>query len=321
MSPANIKHYISQQWSSSRRRVAITKQPNRHPNNYSRFLHIPITMASKAANKRLTREYQIISKNPPPYIVAHPSESNILEWHYILTGPPETPYEGGQYWGTLIFPPDYPFAPPAIRMHTPSGRFQPSTRLCLSISDFHPKQFNPAWEVSTILIGLMSFMTSEEMTTGSISGTPQERKAYASKSRWWNSTGGGSTVKTIPGVSGSNAKGVGNVKAGDGGAKFKLQWPELDDENWKHLKEKRIDPKTGMVVPHPASASSSSSASGADALRLGTDGAAAADGADGEVKHQVGGGWFGRNKWSIAIGVVLLYAIVARLLSEGHSNA
>jgi len=63
-------------------------------------------MASRAANKRLTREYQIISKNPPPYIVAHPSESNILEWHYILTGPPQTPYENGQYWGTLIFPPE-----------------------------------------------------------------------------------------------------------------------------------------------------------------------------------------------------------------------
>ncbi|KAL9065366.1 MAG: hypothetical protein Q9157_007497, partial [Trypethelium eluteriae] len=124
-------------------------------------------MATRAANKRLAREYKSISENPPPYIVAHPSESNILEWHYILTGPPKTPYEGGQYWGTLMFPPDYPFAPPSIRMHTPSGRFQPSTRLCLSISDFHPKSFNPAWEVSTILIGLMSFMTSEEMTTGS----------------------------------------------------------------------------------------------------------------------------------------------------------
>lgn len=277
-------------------------------------------MATKAANKRLTREYQIISKNPPPYIVAHPSETNILEWHYILTGPPETPYEGGQYWGTLIFPPDYPFAPPAIRMHTPSGRFQPSTRLCLSISDFHPKQFNPAWEVSTILIGLMSFMTSEEMTTGSIGGTAQERKAFASKSRWWNSTGGGSTVKTIPGVSGSNAKGVGNVKAGDGGAKFKLEWADLDEENWKHLREKRIDPKTGTVVPHPDSASC---APGADALQKRTDGSTTAIGSvigGGPDDRNAGQSWVGRNKWSLAIGAVLLYAIVARLLSEGSND-
>lgn len=29
---------------------------------------------------QLTREYKTISENPPPYITAHPSESNILEY-------------------------------------------------------------------------------------------------------------------------------------------------------------------------------------------------------------------------------------------------
>ncbi len=36
-------------------------------------------MTSKGAHKRLTREYKTISENPPPYITAHPSESNIME--------------------------------------------------------------------------------------------------------------------------------------------------------------------------------------------------------------------------------------------------
>lgn len=206
-------------------------------------------MATPAATKRLTKEYKTISQNPPPYIVAHPSEHNILEWHYIITGPPKTPYEGGQYWGTLMFPPDYPFAPPAIRMHTPSGRFQPSTRLCLSISDFHPKTFNPAWEVSTILIGLQSFMTGEETTTGSIRATDAERRLFAARTRWWNSTGGGSSARTIPGVSSSNTKGIGAIKAGDGGAKFRQEWPEVDEENWKWMKENRIDPAIGRKIP------------------------------------------------------------------------
>ena len=35
-----------------------------------------------------------------------------------------------------------------------------SFRLCLSISDFHPDTWNPAWSVSTILTGLLSFMVS-----------------------------------------------------------------------------------------------------------------------------------------------------------------
>lgn len=29
---------------------------------------------------QLTREYKTISENPPPYIEAHPSDSNILEY-------------------------------------------------------------------------------------------------------------------------------------------------------------------------------------------------------------------------------------------------
>jgi len=32
--------------------------------------------------------------------------------HFILRGAPDTPYEGGEYWGQLIFPGDYPFKPP-----------------------------------------------------------------------------------------------------------------------------------------------------------------------------------------------------------------
>ena len=67
---------------------------------------------------------------------------------------------GGYYHGKLVFPKEYPFKPPRIMMITPNGRFQTNTRLCLSISDFHPDTWNPAWSVSTILTGLLSFMVS-----------------------------------------------------------------------------------------------------------------------------------------------------------------
>lgn len=33
----------------------------------------------EADSLQLTREYATIQANPPPYIVAHPSETNILE--------------------------------------------------------------------------------------------------------------------------------------------------------------------------------------------------------------------------------------------------
>ncbi|CAJ0754920.1 5900_t:CDS:2, partial [Entrophospora sp. SA101] len=124
--------------------------------------------------------------NPVPYLIAKPLENNILEWHYVIRGPQDTPYHNGEYHGVLQFPVEYPFKPPSIRMTTPSGRFQTDTRLCLSMSDFHPSSWNPSWGVATILNGLLSFMTSDETTTGSIKTSDIDKKTYASRSHQFN---------------------------------------------------------------------------------------------------------------------------------------
>lgn len=277
-------------------------------------------MATRAAHKRLTREYAALSRSPPEYITAHPSESNILEWHYILTGPPGTPYENGQYWGTLVFPSDYPFAPPAIRMHTPSGRFRCSERLCLSISDFHPKSFNPAWEVSTILLGVLSFMTSEEMTTGSVKATDAERKHFASRTRWWNSTGGGSTKRTLEGQASVesraqqnvNRTGFGAIKAGDGGQRFKEQWPEIDEENWKWIESERIDPQTGQsLASHPNLTPEEVAAATKRAEEL-----VAHNERRRETAEAEGQSWIAKNKWYIVAAALFAYVLAARALGD-----
>lgn len=49
---------------------------------------------SLGAVKRLKKDYQKLLKDPVPYALAAPLQSNILEWHYVIFGAPETPYEG-----------------------------------------------------------------------------------------------------------------------------------------------------------------------------------------------------------------------------------
>ncbi|KAG8927120.1 Ubiquitin-conjugating enzyme E2 6 [Tulasnella sp. 418] len=85
-----------------------------------------------------------------------------------------------------MFPPEYPFKPPGIKMLTPSGRFQPDKKICFSMSDYHPGTWNPAWSVATICTGLLSFMMSDEMTTGSMTSTDADKRVLAQRSHDWN---------------------------------------------------------------------------------------------------------------------------------------
>ncbi|XP_017538624.1 ubiquitin-conjugating enzyme E2 J2 [Pygocentrus nattereri] len=142
--------------------------------------------APTTATQRLKQDYLRIKKDPVPYICAEPLPSNILEWHYLVRGPEKTPYEGGYYHGKLIFPREFPFKPPSIYMITPNGRFKCNTRLCLSITDFHPDTWNPAWSVSTILTGLLSFMVEKGPTLGSIETSDFTKRQLASQSLAFN---------------------------------------------------------------------------------------------------------------------------------------
>jgi ubiquitin-conjugating enzyme E2 J2 len=145
-----------------------------------------IIMAPAMATARLRKELVKLQKEPAPDTIAEPDESNILKWHYCIRGPTSTAFEGGTYLGKLVFPPEYPMKGPSIYMMTPSGRFQINTRLCMSMSNFHPESWNPMWSVSSIIQGIQSFMASDELTTGGLQSPEPERKKLASLSMKYN---------------------------------------------------------------------------------------------------------------------------------------
>ncbi len=56
----------------------------------------------------------------------------------------------------------------------------------MSISDYHPETWNPIWKVETIMMGLVSYMTSDEFTTGSMNASSSDRRKLAQASLQWN---------------------------------------------------------------------------------------------------------------------------------------
>eukprot|EP01086_Lenisia_limosa_P002175 TRINITY_DN1472_c0_g1_i4.p1 TRINITY_DN1472_c0_g1~~TRINITY_DN1472_c0_g1_i4.p1 ORF type:complete len:158 (+),score=5.48 TRINITY_DN1472_c0_g1_i4:46-519(+) len=130
--------------------------------------------------QRLMKEFKQLSTSPSDCIVAYPTQDNMFEWHFSIKGPPDSPMAEGIYHGRIIFPPDYPLKPPNIVFLTPSGRFETNTKICVSMSAYHPESWQPAWDVRTALLALRTYMSAPgEGAIGALDLPDDERKRLA----------------------------------------------------------------------------------------------------------------------------------------------
>ena len=110
-----------------------------------------------AATKRLLRDLQKITENPPRGIEACPEEDDIMKWEALIYGPEKTPWEDGIFKLELLFRSDYPNKPPSVRFM--STIFHPNVykdgKLCQDILD---TQWCAIYDVSSILISIQSLL-------------------------------------------------------------------------------------------------------------------------------------------------------------------
>ncbi|GAB1225969.1 hypothetical protein ENUP19_0271G0001 [Entamoeba nuttalli] len=145
-----------------------------------------MNQASPICRKKISIEMKQCQLQKDPLIIQRFDPNNILNCYYIFIGPKDTPYEGGMYFGKVTLPFDYPFRPPSIEMFTPSGRFKPNQKICISISNFHPETWSPSYNVFSVLMGLLSFMTGTDCGVGSFNDSDSKKRQYAKDSIRWN---------------------------------------------------------------------------------------------------------------------------------------
>ncbi|KAJ9527483.1 hypothetical protein QJQ45_025787, partial [Haematococcus lacustris] len=137
-----------------------------------------------AGVKRILQEIKEVQADTSGDFIAEALEDDIFEWHFVIRGPADSEFEGGIYHGRILLPAEYPFKPPGFMMLTPSGRFETGVKICLTISSYHPEQWQPSWSVRTALTALVAFMpTPAGSAVGSLDYTKEERRALAIKSR------------------------------------------------------------------------------------------------------------------------------------------
>lgn len=139
--------------------------------------------------KRINKEYANILKEPLENIIIKLNEDNIYEVHFLIIGN-TLPYKNGHYLGILKLPLEYPLKPPAIQLKTPNGRFHINKDICFNNTNFHIEDWNPSWNIKTILLGFYSFMLEDNNndTHGAIITTYEEKIELAKKSLEYNKT-------------------------------------------------------------------------------------------------------------------------------------
>ncbi|XP_070546145.1 ubiquitin-conjugating enzyme E2 Z-like [Ptychodera flava] len=115
------------------------------------------------------RDIMSIYNEPPLGMRVVPDKDDITKVHALITGPFDTPYEGGFSHFLIRFPPDYPIRPPRVKLITTGDgkvRFNPNLyrngKVCLSIlGTWSGPAWSPAQSLSSVLISIQSLMNEK----------------------------------------------------------------------------------------------------------------------------------------------------------------
>lgn len=138
--------------------------------------------------KRLQKELSDIQKDPPTNCSAGMEEDDIYHWKATIFGPTDSPFAGGTFFLSIVFPPEYPFKPPKIKFITKI--YHPNIswdgHICL---DILKDQWSPALTVAKTLLSISSLMADpnpdDPLVPEIAREYKQEREQYTNTARQW----------------------------------------------------------------------------------------------------------------------------------------
>ena len=109
------------------------------------------------SEKRIQKELKDLTKNPPANCSAGPIEDNLLKWHATIIGPEDSPYHGGIFKLSIVFPTDYPFKAPKVKFITKIYHCNINEQggICL---DILKDRWSPALTINKLLLSICSML-------------------------------------------------------------------------------------------------------------------------------------------------------------------
>lgn len=107
---------------------------------------------------RLQQELRLLQTEPPEGIGALPLDPLCAHWQAAIAGPPDSPYEGGQFLLFLQIPSAYPMKPPIVKFLTKIFHPNISRHGDIGIDSIH-HNWSLALTISKVLISIQSLLT------------------------------------------------------------------------------------------------------------------------------------------------------------------
>lgn len=118
---------------------------------------------------RIRKDLAEIVNEAPSGMFVVPDEADMTKIHAVITGPKDTPYEGGFFYFLLECPPNYPASPPKASIITTGGgqvRFNPNLyrngKVCLSIlGTWSGPGWSPALSLLSVLLSIQTLLNEK----------------------------------------------------------------------------------------------------------------------------------------------------------------
>jgi len=116
-------------------------------------------MAQGGIPPRIMKETQRLAAEPIVGIYAVPSETDCRHFFVEMSGPQDSPYEGGMFKLELYLPNEYPMVAPKVLFRTKI--YHPNIdklgRICL---DILKNKWSPALQIKAVLLSIQALMSA-----------------------------------------------------------------------------------------------------------------------------------------------------------------
>ena len=141
------------------------------------------------ALKRIEKELKKFNEEEPEGLTAGPpDDSDMFKWDASLTGPENSPYEGGTFNLSIEFPKDYPFKPPKCTFRTRiyHPNINSNGTICLNILQ---QDWDPRLTIDKVLLSICSFLDDPDFENPLVPEINNvyihDRKRYEDTVREW----------------------------------------------------------------------------------------------------------------------------------------